>query len=129
MPIYEYRCNHCHRPFSVLVRSVSADVNAVCPHCKAQDARRLISRFAVLHSEESQADRLSDMAGDMGDVDENDPHSVARFARRMSSELGDEAGPEFNEMVDRLEAGESPESIEQSLAGADDAAGTGSDDV
>jgi putative FmdB family regulatory protein len=129
MPIYEYRCNVCKRPFSILVRSMSAEVNATCPRCGAQDARRLISRFATLRSEEAQADHLSDMAGDMAGVDENDPRSVARFARRMSQEMGEDAGPEFNEMVDRLEAGESPESIEQSLGGPDSDPGAGSDDL
>ena len=41
----------------------------------------------------------------------------------MSSEMGEDLGPEFSEVVDRLEAGEDPESIEQSmpeLGGADD---------
>ncbi len=129
MPVYEYRCNSCRRVFSILVRSLSADVNRTCPRCGATDTRRLISRFAVLHSEESQADRLTDMAGDMAGVDENDPRSIARFARRMSSELGEDAGPEFNEMVDRLEAGESPESIEQSLGETDNSAEASSEDL
>jgi len=115
MPIYEYRCNQCRRGFSVFVRSVSAQSAAVCPRCGATDVRRLISSFAVLRSEEGQADRLDGMASDLGDVDENDPRSVARWARRMSSEMGEDAGPEFNDMVDRLEAGESPENIEQSM--------------
>jgi hypothetical protein len=68
-------------------------------------------------------------------VDENDPRSVARWARRMSSEMGEDAGPEFNEMVDRLEAGESPESIEQSMgdslgeAGAEGSGLSGDEDL
>ena len=33
----------------------------------------------------------------------------------MSSELGDEAGPEFDEVVDRLEKGQNPEEIEKEL--------------
>lgn len=129
MPVYEFHCNSCRRVFSVLVRSFSADVVAVCPRCGAQDARRLISRFSVGHSEDSRADRLTDMAGDMGDVDENDPRSVARWARRMSSELGEDAGPEFNDLVDRLDSGESPESIEQSLGDSPDAAEGGGEEV
>jgi hypothetical protein len=44
--------------------------------------------------------------------------------RRMSQEVGEDMGPEFDEMVGRLEAGESPEQIEQSMPGlADEAAG------
>jgi hypothetical protein len=35
--------------------------------------------------------------------------------RQMSSEVGEDLGPEFDEVVGRLEAGEDPESIEQSM--------------
>jgi putative FmdB family regulatory protein len=115
MPIYEYRCDQCRTPFSLFVRSMSTQPLAVCPRCGSDKVRRLISRFAVLHSEDSRADQMVDSAAGLGDVDENDPRSVARWARRMSNEMGEDAGPEFNEMVDRLDAGESPESIEQSL--------------
>lgn len=117
MPIYEYRCQSCRRGFSLLIRSFSTQPSVVCPRCGGSDVRRLISSFAVVRSEEGRADHLADMAEDMGSVDENDPRSMARWARRMSQEMGEEARPEFNELVDRLDAGESPESIEQSLGG------------
>ncbi len=118
MPLYEFRCNRCHRVFGLLVRSFQHEVAASCPRCGSTNVRRLVSRFAVLRSEESRADELADVATDMGDLDENDPRSIARWARRMKNEIGEDVGPEFDEMVDRLEAGESPESIEQSLGGA-----------
>jgi hypothetical protein len=35
--------------------------------------------------------------------------------RRMSSEIGEEMGPEFNEVVDRLEKGQSADEIEHDL--------------
>jgi hypothetical protein len=35
--------------------------------------------------------------------------------RKMSDETGEDLGPEFDEMVGRLEAGESPEEIESSM--------------
>lgn len=44
-----------------------------------------------------------------GDVDENDPRSVARWARNMARQTGEDLGSEFDEMVDRMEAGEMPE--------------------
>jgi len=59
-----------------------------------------------------------------GDLDENDPKSMARMMKQMGGELGEDLGPEFNEMVNRLESGEDPESIEQSLGeGGDDGEG------
>jgi hypothetical protein len=59
---------------------------------------------------ESLADPSS-LAG----LDENDPKSMARWMRKMSSEMGEDLGPEFSEVVDRLEAGEDPEAIEKSM--------------
>ena len=35
--------------------------------------------------------------------------------RQMSQEMGEDLGDEFNEVVGRLEKGESPESIEKSM--------------
>ena len=35
--------------------------------------------------------------------------------RQMGQEMGEDMGEEFNEVVDRLEKGESPEAIEQSM--------------
>ena len=35
--------------------------------------------------------------------------------RKMSNEVGEDMGPEFGEVVDRLEAGESPDDIEQTM--------------
>jgi hypothetical protein len=35
--------------------------------------------------------------------------------RRMSNEMGEEMGPEFDEVIDRLETGQSPEEIEKAL--------------
>ncbi len=59
-------------------------------------------------------DALADPAN-FGDVDENDPRSIGKFMRRMGNEMGEDMGPEFNEMVGRLEAGEDQESIESDL--------------
>jgi hypothetical protein len=49
------------------------------------------------------------------DLDENDPKSLGRWMRQMSAEVGEDLGPEFDEVVGRLEAGEDPASIEQSM--------------
>jgi hypothetical protein len=35
--------------------------------------------------------------------------------RKMGSELGEETPPEFDEVVGRLESGESPDEIEESM--------------
>ena len=47
--------------------------------------------------------------------------------RKMGNELGEEMPPEFDEVVDRLEKGQSPEEIESALPdlGLDDDGGGG----
>jgi putative FmdB family regulatory protein len=105
MPIYEYRCEKCRRTTSVLTMRVSEKVDAVCAHCGGKKMRRLMSRFAMPRSEESRMESLADPSK-MGDIDENDPKSVARMMKRMGKEMGDEFnGPEFDEAVEELEGG------------------------
>jgi putative FmdB family regulatory protein len=108
MPIYEFRCQACGRRVSIFQRSVSAPLNAACSYCGSSDLRRLVSRFAVVHGEGALLDEMDDdslLAG----VDENDPRSVAAWARKMGSRFGEDLGPEFDEMVERVEAGEMPD--------------------
>jgi putative FmdB family regulatory protein len=132
VPIYEYTCQDCRRRVSLLWRSF-ADANsreAVCPRCGGKHLTRLISRVSVVRSEESRMDSLAD-PGDMSGLDENDPKSLARFMRKMAGETGEDLGPEFEEVIGRLEAGEDPESIEESmpeLAGEGGGMGMGGDD-
>lgn len=66
-------------------------------------------------------DALADPAN-FGDVDENDPRSIGKFMRRMGSEMGEDMGPEFDEMVGRLESGEDPDSIEADMPDLDNQA-------
>ncbi|MCS6801018.1 MAG: zinc ribbon domain-containing protein [Chloroflexota bacterium] len=118
MPIYEYRCNGCRKRQTLFFRSVATVTDPVCPECGSRDMRRLVSLFAVLRSEESRLDDLADPSA-FGDLDENDPRSIARWARRMGAEMGEELGPEFDEMIERMEAGEMPDEMGE-FGGGDD---------
>jgi hypothetical protein len=66
------------------------------------DMVRLISTFAV---QKSWGDSLDWAPGEdaMSDVDESDPRSVVKWMRRMKKEMGDEATPEVDQMMDELE--------------------------
>ena len=105
MPIYEYRCSACQRKVTILTLRASAEPDEVCDRCGSRDLTRLMSRFAMLRSEGDRLDDLADPSA-LGDLDENDPKSMARWMRKMGRELGDDAGEDFDEMVDGLEAGE-----------------------
>ena len=86
----------------------------------------IITGYAFVRSEESRLESLADPASFSG-LDENDPKSIGRWMRKMSSEIGEDLGGEFNEVVDRLEAGEDPESIEKSIPDLGGAGGAGDD--
>jgi putative FmdB family regulatory protein len=117
MPVYEYRCPDCRRRVSVFQSYADyGKVQPICPECGGRRLERIISRVRFARSEESRLESLADPSA-WGDVDENDPRSMARMMRRMGSELGEEMGPEFHEAIDRLEDGENPEEIEKSMPG------------
>lgn len=99
MPIYEYDCPECRRVVSLLVLRPSAAATPTCPRCGGTRLTRLMSRFATVKSEDARLEALAD-PGSLGDLDENDPASVARFMKKMGQELGDELGDDFEGAVD-----------------------------
>ena len=58
----------------------------------------------------SEEDRLESLAdpSKLGDVDENDPKSMARWMKKMGQEMGEDLGEDFDAAVD--EAAEMEES-------------------
>ena len=103
MPIYEYECHDCRRRVSLLVRSVASAEVPACPRCGGMRLTRLMSRFATVKSEEARLESLAS-DGSFGDLDENDPSSVARFMKKMGKELGDDLGDDFDSAVDEAMA-------------------------
>jgi len=128
VPIYEYRCHDCRRRVSLFFRSFS-DIKEEpsCPRCGGSHLTRLISRVAVVRSEDSRLDDLTDPSM-LGDLDEDDPKSIARWMRKMGAETGEDMPPEFDEVIDRLESGQSPEQIEEAMPDLADDLGGGMDD-
>lgn len=125
MPVYEYRCQACGRIVRLFMSYEEYDTaEPNCPHCQSTNLQRRISRVAVAKSEDARLDNLMDDSA-LANLDEEDPQALGRFMRKMSREMGEDLGDEFNEVVDRLEKGESPESIEESMP--DLAGDTGSD--
>jgi putative FmdB family regulatory protein len=103
VPIYEYECQGCRRRVSVLVRSVAGHTSPRCTRCGSPEMSRLMSRFATVKSEDSRLESLADPS-QYGDLDENDPKSVARFMKRMGQEMGEDLGDDLDAAMDEAMA-------------------------
>ncbi|HEB64522.1 MAG TPA: zinc ribbon domain-containing protein [Chloroflexi bacterium] len=117
MPTYEYRCLDCKRRFEIFMTYAEYGTRPVaCPHCGSSNVQRRIGRVRIARSEDALLNNLDDFA-DPSALEglEDDPQALGRVMRKMSRELGEDLGPEFDEVVDRLEAGQSPEEIESAL--------------
>jgi hypothetical protein len=62
-----------------------------------------MSRFATVKSEDARLDTLADPS-QYGDLDENDPKSVARFMKRMGQEMGEDFGDDLDAAMDEAMA-------------------------
>jgi putative FmdB family regulatory protein len=114
MPTYQYRCLNCRKRFEIfLTYDEYGNRQVVCPHCSSDQVQRRIGRIRVAKSEESRMETLADPSALEGL--EDDPKALGQMMRRMSNEMGEEMGPEFDEVIDRLEAGQSPDDIEKAL--------------
>lgn len=126
MPNYPYRCLDCNRRFEVfLTYSEYGAKKVTCTHCGSENIQRRIGRVRVARSEESRLENLADPSKLSGL--EDDPRALGRMMREMSGEMGEDLGPEFSEVVDRLESGQSPEDIEKAIPdlGGDEMGGGG----
>jgi len=110
MPIYEYLCLNCKKPFSFLVGVIADAEEPRCTRCGGKKLRKLISRVARVRSKESSLEDLADPSK-LGDMD--DPRAMARWAKEMGKNMADETGEEipedFDEMMESGMSGEGDE--------------------
>jgi putative FmdB family regulatory protein len=134
MPIYEFYCSDCHMLFNFFSPSVDTAARPRCPRCEEKTLERRPARFATLKHAASGGDEedellpgldearmekaLEAMEGEMGALeDEEDPRQMAHFFRRFGEAAGMKLGPRMEEMLQRLEKGEDPDSLEDELGG------------
>ena len=125
MPFYDYRCGDCQTKQTLFYKTYHDydQATPTCQTCGSEEMNRRIGRIAVAKGEDARMDDLADNAMTAG-FDENDPRSMGNFMKKMSREMGEDMGEEFNEVVDRLEKGQQPESIEKEMPSlADDSGG------
>ena len=110
MPIYEYLCDDCEQHSTYLILQGHSSP-LFCKHCKGQQLERLMSSFAAPKSEEARMEALADPSN-FGDVDENDPKSMARFMKKMGKEMGEDLGEDFDEAMESMgEGGQAEDSL------------------
>lgn len=114
MPFYQYRCLDCHKRFEVFLSySDYGQKRVTCAHCASERVQRRIGRIRIARSDESRLDEFPDPDSLQGL--EEDPRALGQMMRKLGRESGEDLGDDFNEVVDRLESGQSPEDIEQSM--------------
>ena len=115
MPTYDFICNDCNQRFDVFLTYAEYGKKTVtCAHCGSKDVRRRMTRVRIAKSDESRMESMTDEFSDMEGLEE-DPQAMARVMRKMGKQMGEDLPPEFNEVVDRLEKGQSPEDIEKAI--------------
>ena len=115
MPTYDFICNACEKRFEIFLTFSEYGKKTVhCTHCESTNVRRRMTKVRIARSDES---RMESAANDFSGLEglEDDPKALGRMMRKMGGEMGEDLPPEFNDVVDRLEAGQSPEEIESAL--------------
>lgn len=110
MPLYEYHCQQCRSKITLLVRR--QDDQPACPRCGSSDLRRLFSTFALRRTYMDDYDNILSDSPLVRGLEGNDPRALAEWNKRISRSM-DEVGdsPEYEEMLERMEAGEMPSEL------------------
>ena len=115
MPTYDFICNNCNQRFDMFLTYAEYGKKTVtCPHCNSKDVRRRMTRVRIAKSEDARMETMTDDFSGFEGL-EDDPQAMGRMMRRMGKEMGEDLPPEFDEVVDRLESGQSPEDIEKAI--------------
>jgi putative FmdB family regulatory protein len=121
MPIYPFVCLACNQRFVICLSYSEYDQAVItCPYCGSQQVERRLARVRFTRSDDSRLESLADPTGMEGL--EDDPKALGKLMRQMGRESGQKLGAEFDEVVERLEAGQALEDIERDLPdlGGDD---------
>lgn len=130
MPIYEFYCADCHTLFNFFSKTVNTTKRPGCPRCRRPKLERKVSRFAISkgRTEPSAEDEgmpdvddakmervMEELARESEGMDENDPRQMARMMRKLHESAGMPLDAKAEEAIRRMEAGQSPEAIEEEM--------------
>ena len=114
MPGYEFNCDACYHTF---IRQISYEnygrEAVLCPVCGSEQISRHISPVRLGRSESSRLQEMSDWSSPQKMAGlENNPEELGKAFRKMSGAIGKDMGDDFNDVVERLEHGQSPAEID-----------------
>ena len=133
MPVYEFYCPDCHAIFNFFSRRVDTETRPTCPRCGRPELDRQASLFAISRGGERTGEDADDsglpagmdetalmnafasMAGELENLDENDPKRAAQTMRKLFEASGLKLGDGIAEAIRRMEAGEDPDQIDAEL--------------
>ena len=113
MPIYEYRCQSCHKKSSFFVKSISTSLVAVCAHCQSKDMERVISSFAYHKSAQSLREESAGAPPFGAGMDYyKDPSNIGRHVEETFEQSGMEIPDSIRETIEAAREGEMPEGLD-----------------
>ncbi|MHA3771082.1 cytochrome C [Verrucomicrobiota bacterium sgz303538] len=135
MPIYEFYCPQTNKIYSFYARSLALSGKTPrCPENPDYKMERMMSSFsftgrakepsdspAIDPAEDARMERaMMEMERDFSGMDEEnpDPRALARMMRKMSDLTGEKMPATMEEMIQRMEAGEDPEKLEEEYGDA-----------
>ena len=101
MPIYEYECRSCSKEFQFLVMNAGDEKTMVCPECRGQDLRRVMSRVAFHLSEDARLDSF-DPGARQSDSFYQDSRNIGLAAKKKAQQMGVDLGSSFENKVEKL---------------------------
>ncbi len=126
MPVYDYRCLDCGNKFALRISYEDYGHKVVaCPDCNSLAVTRKINRVRIGHSDEERLSKIADPA--LLDAVDDDPVALGGMLRKMKDEMGEEIAPEFDDVVDRLEKGQTPDQIEREMPEIEDESYSGAE--
>ncbi len=128
MPIYEFYCERCNTIFNFYSKSINTNKQPICPKCREMKLKRFLSSFSVLREgpegnieeplpfdEERMEKAIGMLAQEAENINEDDPKQAAHLMRKFSEMTELNMGGGIKEAIERLEAGEDPEKIEEEM--------------
>ena len=134
MPIYEFYCPDNNKIYSFFTQRLNRqDAVPRCPDDATHRMIKLVSRVSVPPRrgdggeggggpgddvDDSRIESaMGEMEREMAGMDENnpDPRQMGRFMRKMAEMTGEKPDAATQAMIERLEAGEDPEKLEEEM--------------